>query len=244
MPAYKRVMRWVRNQPYELMLKRAKRKVMFNDLVHSPDKYRGKLITMELNVRRALKIEDLPADELYKDIYELWGPTPETMTWLYETVAVDLPKQMPVGPFVSAKVRMVGYFFKLQAYDPAEAKPNQRHLIAPMFIGRISYVPPEIPKVQAIDWVWASLMGGIFLIVIVIALVIAFIAGRRPAGRLAGSGTATTSAEEWLERAGTGDSEIPGNIFDDSDDSTMGDASGNGSTRSDRRPDDDPPEDR
>jgi hypothetical protein len=67
---------------------------------------------------------------------------------LYDTIVVDLPKGMPIGTRISEQVRFVGYFFKVQAYQPALAKPRDPPLPAPMLIGRLVWKQIDLPNVE------------------------------------------------------------------------------------------------
>ena len=44
---------------------------------------------------------------------------------------------MPIGPDVYETVTLVGYFFKMQGYMEAGAKPRAAPLQAPLFVGRL-----------------------------------------------------------------------------------------------------------
>ena len=70
MKSYKRILQWVRHQPYALLQKRARTDLMFNDFYNNPDKHRGQLVALDLNVRRVLKY-DLEG----QPVYEVWGWT-------------------------------------------------------------------------------------------------------------------------------------------------------------------------
>ena len=143
MPAYDRVVGWVVNQPFSLLRKRARTDITFNDLVQSPNKHRGQLIELELNVQLLRKIEEqIPSGV---PLYEAWGFTNDSGAWLYDTIVVDLPKGMPIGTRISEQVRFVGYFFKVQAYQPPLAKPRDPPLPAPMLIGRLVWPQFEKP---------------------------------------------------------------------------------------------------
>lgn len=210
MLAYNRLVKWTRNQTYEAMLKRAKRKVLYNDFIQSPDKWRGKLVALDLTAGRIIKYDQKPDDNpLYANLHEVWGFTNESRNWFYEFVVVDPPKDLPTGPSVWEKVRAVGYFFKVQAYQPAGAKLNDPPLFAPMFIGRLSWTPPVIPRVQSADYLWAGMVALLFGLIMVAALAAAFF-GRRGRARPQASvvGTTGLTTDEWLDRASSGDAPL------------------------------------
>ena len=129
MAAYNRVVRWVVNQPVELLRRRARKNPAFADFMHFPDKQRGKLVSLNLTIFR---VRDAGQNEDGTQLYEAFGPTQESGSWLYWGVAVDLPPGMQTGPKVYEKVTFVGYFFKLQGYEPGDAKPNAKPLKMPL----------------------------------------------------------------------------------------------------------------
>jgi hypothetical protein len=210
MLAYNRLVKWTRNQSFEALLKRAKRKVFYNDFVQSPDKWRGKLVALDLTAARIIKYDQKPGDNpLYTNLYEVWGFTNESRNWFYEFVAVDPPKDLPTGPSLWEKVRVVGYFFKVQAYQPAGAKLNDPPLFAPMFIGRLSWTPPVIPQVQSADYLWAGMVALLFGLIMAAAMGAAFLTRRRRARpQVSPVGTSGLTTDEWLDRAMMG--EAPG----------------------------------
>jgi hypothetical protein len=203
MPAYDRVVGWVVNQPFSLLRKRARTNVIFDDLRHSPEKYRGQLIELELHVQLLRKIEEqIPSGT---QLYEAWGFTNDSGVWLYDTIVVDLPKGMPTGTRISEQVRFVGYFFKIQAYQPALAKPRDPPLPAPMLIGRLVWKQIELPKIQQSDWMWGYVLLGGFVLIAVVNLAVMFRRNRRRGGLPLATATSTArrlSVDEWLEQVG------------------------------------------
>jgi hypothetical protein len=135
MHAYVRLFDWVVKQSFDELRRRSKKNVTFDELMRTPDQFRGKLVQIDLNVRQAIRYED---DRLgTKEIYELRGFTADSRSWLYFVIAPELPDGVPVGTDVAAKVRVEGYFFKLQGYQPGSAKSNATPLKAPLIIGRV-----------------------------------------------------------------------------------------------------------
>ncbi len=209
--AYSRLVQWVLNQPAPAMLKRARRDLVFNDFIQSPQKYRGALVELELNARIVRKYDE---PEMFDfPLHEVWGFTRDSGAWLYNAIVVDLPEGMPVGVRVSEQVRVVGYFFKLQGYYPGKAKPGARPEPAPLLIGRLVWVRPDRPQGQRAEWPWGwVLLGGLLL---VIGVRLSFLLFRRRRGTgLAGSARpvgrsrpGSLSVDDWFERAEAG--EVP-----------------------------------
>ncbi len=121
MRAYNRLLLWVQNQTLAEM-RRRKKGAAYTQFYQSPEKYRGQLFELELNVRRIL---EYPHKDL--TLYEVWGWTEESRSWPYVGVVLDLPKGMPIGSDVYEQATLVGYFFKMQGYMEAGAKPRAPH---------------------------------------------------------------------------------------------------------------------
>ncbi len=136
--AYSRFLSWVQRQPYATLAKRATKDFSFHDLMQSPSKNRGRLLRLDLQVRRVLKLEakDLPAG--VTALYEIWGWSPDSGSWLYTCITPELPAGMPVGANVDERVTFCGYFLKLQGYLEAGASPRAAPLKAPLLIGRMA----------------------------------------------------------------------------------------------------------
>ncbi len=165
MPAYHRLLRWAENQTLAEMVKRAKKNAVFTQFYQSPEKYRGQLYELQMTVHL---VRNLDTKYNGKELFDMWGTTEESGQWLYNCVAIDLPKGMPIGRNIYENVTFIGYFFKLQGYQPAGAKPNAPALKAPLFVGRLIWHPVEKPKARGTDWFWGLLLLGGFLIFITI----------------------------------------------------------------------------
>ncbi len=141
LPAYYRLLKWLRSQSAEELAAREPKPAVFQQLMQHPDKYRGKLVTTDLTVNRAISYEVTEENSAgVKKLYELWGWPTTGQGWLYVIVTPELPPGFPEGAtFPSQTVRVTGYFFKLQGYQPANAKPYARPLIAPLIVGQISW---------------------------------------------------------------------------------------------------------
>ena len=53
MVAYNRLVFWVKNQSFARLDRRARHGLWYTDLYDQPDKYRGKLVALDLDIRRA-----------------------------------------------------------------------------------------------------------------------------------------------------------------------------------------------
>lgn len=228
MVAYKRVVRWVANQPYVVLERRGTKGWLFRDFYQKPANRRGRIAVLDLNIRRILKVDE-PVEG--HTLYEVWGFTTESQAWLYNAVVIDLPPGMPTGPNVEERARLVGYFFKLQGYHEAGAKPHAPPLKSPFFIGRLQWTPAVQPPVQTADWAWTFGLLGLFAAVILVRCVLLFVGGRRRTQRPPVSFRAPSKSpdeiRDWLERAG------PVDIGDDAagNNSEESHESGNGKPR-------------
>jgi len=168
MPAYYRLLSWAESQEASSLLAQAKQET-FHDLVHHPAKYRGELLRVNLRVRRALRYE-LPSNNPLHDraVYELWGWPRDSRGWLYVVLTPELPAGIPLGDQIDVDVQAVGYFFKLQGYQPAQAKPGATPLVAPLLIGRVipeRHTPLAVSKNER----WALVLLGVAAVVAVFA---------------------------------------------------------------------------
>jgi hypothetical protein len=188
------------------MEKRARTNVTFNDLMLSPDEYRGKLVAMNLRARMIRKYDDPSVFDV--PLYEVWGFTRDSGAWLYDAMVIDLPPGLKEGAEVNQDVRIVGYFFKLQGYYPRKAKPGARPERAPVLIGRMIW--PESPMTpaatSAADWPWAWVLLGIFLVLFGVWLVYLVLRRRgKPSMSATPSRRAGAMAlEEWFDHAAAG----------------------------------------
>jgi hypothetical protein len=200
--AYRRVLSWVQNQTFAEMNRRASKEAILNRFYQTPDKYRGQLFKFDLT---ANLIRNL--DEKYNgvDLYDVWGTTGESGQWFYNCVVEDIPKEMPVGRNVYEKVTFVGYFFKLQGYQPAGAKPNAAPLKAPLFVGRLIWYRDATPPPRQMDWSWGLLLLAGFLIILIIRWGLLLWGSRRRlfAPSIAPEKSADNPVDDWLANVQT-----------------------------------------
>lgn len=205
MEAYYRVLRWVDKQSLDAMRARAQSKVRYNDLAIDPDRFRGKLVQLRLNIRRIIPCEKTSRRE--NPPYEVWGFTSDSQAWLYCAVVPELPEGMPVGDRVMETAWLVGYFFKLQGYYPATAKPNEAPLYAPLILGRLEWVKPTPVRMQSSDWKLIAGAVGVLALVGVGSLIWTLRSTSRRGGAKAirsGPRPLGMSAGEWLDQAESG----------------------------------------
>ena len=179
LPAYRRLFKWISSQSTDELARRNPPDAVFQQLAQHSDKYRGELLTLELTVRRVEEdtvSANNPAGA--EHVYQLWGWPTTGRGWLYVVVTPELPPGFPVGPDVYQTVRVYGYFFKLQGYQPANAKPNARPLVVPLIVGKLVWqptTPTANPAEQALSLVF--LVGG--GLIVLCAIGYWFVAARR-----------------------------------------------------------------
>jgi hypothetical protein len=202
--AMRRLVQWVINQPAPLMEKRARTDVTFNDLMLSPDEYRGTLLKLDLRARIIREYDDPKRFEV--PLYEIWGKTTASGAWLYDAMVIDLPPELKGAAEVNVDLRVVGYFLKLQGYYPAKAKPGSRPERAPLLIGRVVWLAPMAAEAPAGGWPWGWALAGILAAMFAVRL--GFFLLRRRKGRRVFSPRLRPGAmatEQWLDQAAVGD---------------------------------------
>ncbi len=212
MNAYWRLFSWVQNQSLAGLSKRAVKDVVLNDFIQSPDDFRGRLVALELNVRRALRHPATKNRLGIKNIYEVTGFTTELQAWLYFGLTADLPKDMPVGSSVEEQVTFYGYFLKLQGYYRAGAKPDERPLEAPVLIGRLVWHSAAAAEAKGESFsqvFWAAIVGAALAVAGGVWLIVRFLGGPSAAGRgRTLRPPPTVPIDQWLRTAAEGGLEI------------------------------------
>ena len=198
MEPYYRLVFWVKNQSFERLWRRAKKDLIYTNFYDSPDKYRGKLAALDVDVRQVL---DAGKGRDGTQLYELRGFTAHSWGRPYFLIVIDLPKGMPVGPSVHERVKFAGYFLKLQGYEPAEAKPGDPIQKGPLLIGRIEWKPPvAAPVEESRDWIWWVALLAIVGLVLAVRFFYWKLKPRRPARPSAVSPEGEEfSIESWLD---------------------------------------------
>lgn len=215
MEPYDRLVEWVKNQSFARLSQRAQKGVWYTDLHDAPNKYRGQIVALDLEIRRAKCVGE---NRYGVTLTEAWGLTEESRGRLYDVMVVDYPEGMPVGFSMYAKAKFVGYFLKLQGYESGGAKPGQALDKAPMLIGRLEWVPtvvvaPPIDNTQ--EWVWG--LSALALVGLVLAVRFVYIKWFRgsPVPRSMVSDPASGEVipiDTWLEQSSFGSND------DESDD--------------------------
>jgi hypothetical protein len=217
MEAYDRLVRWTLRQSFEGMWQRAgseRGRVTFNDFVQNRKQLRGKLVRLDLHLRRVLKMPEKTRDGT--ELYEAWGYTTQSGGWLYSVVIVDKPDDLPVGELIQEDVRVAGYFLKMLSYHSALSKPGDKPLYAPVLVGRVVRIKAPGPPPSETAWVaespTARLLGlalfGVFVVAMVgWQLTSVLLRTRKRHGSMREIRRDTPrsgpiAVDEWLDRAG------------------------------------------
>jgi hypothetical protein len=153
MPAYWQLISKSQSLGFEKMNEASRKDPQFGEFYMGAPKHRGELVSMDINIRRV--VEYPPADKenpaKAKSLYEVWGWTEQSKSWLYVCVTPELPPGMVVGNAVNQRARFTGYFFKLLAYHSAKPTASGKPLVAPMLIGKFSLLNSKPQTAQSVD---------------------------------------------------------------------------------------------
>jgi hypothetical protein len=168
MPAYWRLVDWERQQTFEQLDKRGRRDLVFTHLWEHPERYRGQLVRLKLNIRRAIAT-DADVQGKARDLkrtYEAWGWTDESHN-PYVVVLTSLPDNFPLGYSIDENVVFDGYFLKLMRFEAGDGKQHA----APLLIGQLSWRPRTMPPMP-FNPAWAGyfVLGGLAVVMLVVRM--------------------------------------------------------------------------
>ncbi len=145
--AYEFVLAKARDIPLSYLERAARNDIAFASLMTDSALYRGKLVTIngEVKILTSRKAPENPYG--FETIYEVWLVNADSGTNPYRFVCTSLPKGIPQGDQIKSatdpvRVRATGYFFKRFGY----ASQHGLHT-APLLIGkRLKWFPPRKSK--------------------------------------------------------------------------------------------------
>ncbi len=152
MPAYWHLIRDSQHEEYAALREQARKNPAFSEFYTAASKHRGELVSMDLNVRRIVEYDAIDQNNIagVKKLYEVWGWTEQSKSWLYVCVTPELPAGLKPGLSVNYRAEFTGYFFKLLAYHSAKPTASGKPLVAPMMIGRFGVLkPPSLARKSA-----------------------------------------------------------------------------------------------
>lgn len=191
-PAYYLLMKQVIDRTPEELRNEVTLNPRFNDLYKKPSDYRGQLVHVKLNARRVLPVNITARNAAgVTRLYEIWGWTEEAKAWMYCCVVHELPEGFPEEGDIAKRIELTGYFFKMQAYQPGNAAPNARNLVAPLVIGRIVDAGPVQAKQSESLGNWPMFLIVGFGIIVMFRVML----------HLRGIGRATTVRRNYRRRS-------------------------------------------
>lgn len=208
MPAYWKLAKWSRTQPFDQLEARARKDVVFTQMWQDPDMYRGKLIRMRVHVRRAL-VHPAPDNDVgFKDVYELLGFTDESLSFPYFMVLTEKPDGLDLGDAVEADGIFVGYFLKVMGYETFKDKRA-----SPVLIGKLKLLEGARKKKAAAPmsgWMYGLLATGAAVVVAGFFVQSSFVRNARKSTRLRVSGEAVPEElpTEFFAASGSPDAAV------------------------------------
>jgi len=203
MPAYWRLMRWARTQPFAELEKRADGNVTYAELHDNPDKYRGKLIRLRMHVRRVLTHPGYENSAGVKEVYEATGATDDSKSLLLMCIFSELPPGMKTGDTVFEEGLFVGYFLK----NLHTVNGKGQSFVVPVLVGRMANVrSPQAAGGPVSDWnmVWIAAVAGV--VVLAAAVVVTLKVKRKRRKPLpSASATSDEQVHEWLAGQSAGE---------------------------------------
>ena len=212
MEAYDRLVEWVKNQSYARLDARAKKGLRYTHLHDDAEKHRGELVALNVELQLA---NDAVKNRYGVPLCDAWAVTDESVGRFYSLIVVDFPAGIPRGHFIREKAKFVGYFLKLQGYEPGLAKPGQAPEKAPLLIGRLQWEPAAVvepPLADRHEWLVGlsllALVGAVFVLHWGYAR---WVRPRRTPQPLVSNATSGKAIpiETWLEQSSFGAADSP-----------------------------------
>lgn len=195
---------------YDLLLSRARsassdelrnaiKDVPFAVLMLEPNQFRGKLLSISGEVRRAAQLAESPTSPKQDRTFEAWIFTADSGLNPYRVVFSELPDGIPLSDEIQPpiRVRVTGYFFKRFSY----ATSKDFHT-APLLLAKTLDVLPsdrhslQQPRQGFSQKMTFLTLGILFTLAITGLLVAAFVRHRRPV-RPSVSGEDAPDFSQW-----------------------------------------------
>lgn len=209
MPAYWRMLNWVKSQSGSELSARSDRDATFTDFVQRPNQMRGKLVRLKLHMLRSKRYEAGTNPYGFKWLYEVWGYTNDSNPYPYVIVFADWPEGMPLGNNLAEEATVDAYFLKQMKYEAHDSKIR----ISPLMLGRLVWHPNPLRQsregASAANDLWTMmLVGGGLGIAFLGYLVFRIVAGK-PNAPVTPAFTNTTYPEGWAEDGTDSSSDVP-----------------------------------
>ena len=210
MPAYHRLLRWVRSQSWQQLRQRAKSGYVYTDFMQSPDHFRGKLIAMKLRpAGGSLPCRRLPIRKTAHErstCTKCGGSAPNRRLFPMCSSCRICPKACPTGPTWTKTSAWPAISSACKDTCQPTASRGAVPLRAPLFLGRLDWHESPPVMLTKTDF---SLLGGIVAAAGLIAagtVGYLFLRGRKRPSRLAGDRVAPgkIAIDDWLQHAENG----------------------------------------
>lgn len=140
---YWQLMEWACTQKIRDLEQRALKDVIFRQIWEEPKKYQGKLLRLRIRAQQTVRYETPPNKEGQlenslglKEVFEVVGPTEDSIPFHYFLVCPEKPAALALGNHDDQEIVFVGYFLKIMEYKARDG--NTRG--APLLIGRMRMV--------------------------------------------------------------------------------------------------------
>jgi hypothetical protein len=141
--AFYRILAKAQATPVKELQAQADREALFVNLMTSPQRYRGRPVTVIGELR---KLFDVPVPKDHADLghlYEAWICTEESGENPYRVVCSSIPPELKPQESSRVMVKVTGYFFKREGYQTWDGR---LHVAPTILAGRMSlYVSPQTP---------------------------------------------------------------------------------------------------
>ena len=144
--AYFTILALVRDVPLGVLERAARTDVTFAQMLNDPEQQRGRIVTLEGELRRLTELPAGQNDRGFETLYDGWMFTDEAgPTNPIRVICTGKPAGLPEGEQIRQRVRFTGYFFKRCGYVTAHGPHS-----APLLLGkRFRWTPPSPRSVES-----------------------------------------------------------------------------------------------
>ena len=178
--AYYRILAKVQSTSQSELLSHAEHEALFVNLITSPEKYRGRPVTITGEVRKLFEIPHPENDYGLTRLYEAWICTAESGENPYRVVCSSIPPEIKPQDSSRADVIVTGCFFKREGYLTQDGR---LHVAPTVLAHRISlYIPPQSPPPveDVVPWMVGVIsVIGLAMLATVIGYAVSDSRGRR-----------------------------------------------------------------
>ena len=138
--------------------------VAYAQLMHQPEVYRGRIVSVQGTARRARKVTVASGDHDLSDYWELWvdptwGPAAPIVV-----CCPELPSNFPTGDTIRCPIECEGYFYKRWAYKAQDGVRTAPVLLAKILVATIpqpALPPPAATPAISGPWLAMACLTGL-----------------------------------------------------------------------------------